>query len=205
MSRRLEDSPRAWQRMLSGRRLDLLDPSPADVEIEDIAHGLARVARWNGQTLGRHSFSVAQHCLVVADLCRLRHPNWPARWELAALLHDAPEYVVGDMISPFKNALGAGYRAFEMRLREVIHIRFALPPHLPVGIEAAIHRADRISAFFEATQFAGFSQAEALRLFARPRVPRRLELRALSPRAAQTRFLARFRRLSKRMPEGHVT
>ena len=185
--------------MLSGRRLNLLDPSPLDVEIEDIAHGLARLARWNGQTCGRHVFSVAQHCLVVADLCRRRKPGWPARWELAALLHDAPEYVIGDMISPFKAALGLDYRQFEAALRRVIHIRFGLPPGLPAGVEAEIHRADRISAFFEATQFAGFSQQEAVRLFARPRSPRHIALRALPAGAAQAAFLARFKRLCKSM------
>ena len=185
--------------MLSGRRLDLLNPSPLDVEIEDIAHGLARLARWNGQTLGRHGFSVAQHCILVADLCRRRKPGWPARWELAALLHDAPEYVIGDMISPFKAALGLDYRRFDTQLRETVHIRFGLPPRLPAGVEAEIHRADGISAFFEAVQFAGFSLEEATRLFHRPRSPKHITLRALSPHMAQAAFLARFRQLRKRM------
>ena len=188
--------------MLSGRRLNLLDPSPLDIEIEDIAHGLARLARWNGQTSGRHVFSVAQHCILVAELCRRRKPGWPARWELAALLHDAPEYVIGDMISPFKAALGLDYRKFEAGLRQVIHIRFGLPPRLPAGVEAEIHRADRGSAFFEATQLAGFSLQEATRLFARPRAPRQVELRALAPGAAQAAFLARFRCLRRRMEQG---
>ena len=118
---------RAWQRMLSGRRLDLLDPTPADIAIEDIAHGLARVARWNGQTLGAHAFSVAQHSLLVDEIAGARYPDWPARWRLATLLHDAPEYVIGDLISPFKTAIGLDYKQFELRLLAAIHRRFGLP------------------------------------------------------------------------------
>src|SRR5919204_1150595 len=114
---------RAWQRMLSGRRLDLLDPKPADIAIEDIAHGLARVARWNGQTLGPHAFSVAQHALLVDEIAGARQPDWPPRWRLATLLHDAPEYVIGDLISPFKTAVGLNYKAFERRLLAAIHER----------------------------------------------------------------------------------
>lgn len=191
----------AWQRMLSGRRLDLLNPSPMDIEIEDIAHGLARLARWNGQTSGFHAFSVAQHCIVVADLCRNRHSGWPARWEMAALLHDASEYVIGDIISPFKSALGRDYRNCEARLREAIHIRFGLPPRLPAGIEGVIHRADRISAFFEAIQIAGFSVDEAACFFSRPRVPKRMDIKVLPPTEAQAGFLSRFESLRRRMEE----
>src|SRR5438067_9881840 len=125
---------RAWQRMRSGGRLDLLDPSPMDIEIEDIAHGLARVARWNGQTLGEHAFSVAQHSLVVEEAAAHVQPGLEPRWRLAALLHDAAEYVIGDMISPFKAALGVDYRAFEERLESAIHLRFGLPPKVPAPI-----------------------------------------------------------------------
>lgn len=185
--------------MLSGRRLNLLDPSPIDIEIEDIAHGLARLARWNGQTTGRHSFSVAQHCILVADLCRKRKPGWPAKWELAALLHDAPEYVIGDMISPFKAAIGLDYKNFERNLRQAIHIRFSLPPQLPDSIEAEIHRADRSSAFFEAVEIAGFSRLEAMRTFSKPRALKHIELVAASPRQAQEDFLNRFKTLHKKI------
>ncbi|MCY4034959.1 MAG: HD family hydrolase [Hyphomicrobiales bacterium] len=185
--------------MLSGRRLNLLDPSPIDIEIEDIAHGLARVARWNGQTTGRHSFSVAQHCILVADLCRKRKPGWPAKWELAALLHDAPEYVIGDMISPFKAAIGLDYKNFERNLRQAIHIRFGLPPQLPDSIEAEIYRADRSSAFFEAVEIAGFSRHEATRTFSKPRALKHIELVAESPRQAQEDFLNRFKTLRKKI------
>ncbi len=161
--------PRAWQRMLSGRRLDLLDPSPLDIEIEDIAHGLARVARWNGQTTGAHAFSVAQHCVLVEALVTRFKPDVERRWRLAALLHDAPEYVIGDMISPFKAALGLDYKDFERKLEAAIHIRFGLPAQLPQWVEALIKRADRASAFLEAIQLAGFSENEAARFFGRPR------------------------------------
>src|SRR6185312_4931004 len=158
---------RVWQRMLSGRRLDLLDPSPLDVEIADIAHGLARVARWNGQTSGAHIFSVAQHTLLVEAIMCLDDPQADDRLRLAALLHDAPEYVIGDMISPFKAALGDGYKSIEKRLLATIHIRFSLPPLLAPEIEKQIKAADRGAAYLEATLLAGFSENEAKRLFGR--------------------------------------
>src|SRR5262245_14339799 len=160
--------PRAWQRMLSGRRLDLLDPSPNDIAIEDIAHGLARVARWNGQTVGDHAFSVAQHALLVTDIARALSPACERRWLLAALLHDAPEYVIGDLISPFKAAVGLDYRAFEKRLLKAIHRAFGLPEDLPEPIAADIKRADRVAAYYEATALAGFSLEEAARYFGEP-------------------------------------
>jgi len=160
---------RAWQRMLSGRRLDLLDPSPLDVEITDIAHGLARVARWNGQTKGDHAFSVAQHSILVEDIfCRLM-PEASAEQRLMALLHDAPEYVIGDMISPFKSVIGTNYKEVEKRLQRAIHLRFSLPAETPVLLKKAVKRADQIAAWFEATTLAGFSDAEAAKFFGRPR------------------------------------
>jgi 5'-deoxynucleotidase YfbR-like HD superfamily hydrolase len=195
------EKPRAWQRMLSGRRLDLLAPSPDDVAIEDIAHGLARVARWNGQTYGTHAFSVAEHALVVEDIAFALNPGWGKDWRLAALLHDAPEYVIGDLISPFKAAIGFDYKAFENRLLEAIHIRFGLPANLPTEITAAIKQADRIAAFYEATILAGFSKDEADLYFGIPDIPHELaeRLSRLDPSAigvAQQAFLARFKALS---------
>ncbi|MEM7320293.1 MAG: HD family hydrolase [Pseudomonadota bacterium] len=160
--------PRAWQRMLSGRRLDLLDPTPVDIEIEDIAHGLAFVARWNGQTHGDYAYSVAEHSLLVEALFGRISSNSPMRWKMAALLHDAPEYVIGDMISPVKAAVGPGYSALDDRLAAAIHIRFGLPASIPATIKRQIKKADRISAWMEATQIAGFSEAEATKLFGRP-------------------------------------
>ena len=192
---------RAWQRMLSGRRLDLLDPSPADIEIEDIAHGLARVARWNGQTKGDHAFSVAQHALVVVEIAAAVEPDPDPHWLLAALLHDAPEYVVGDLISPFKAAVGLDYKAFEFKLLQAIHRRFGLPPQLPEPVAAGIKRADRVAAYYEATVLAGFSLAEADRYFGQPKgLPPALDqaLQGLEPQpaaAAQAGFLARFHTL----------
>ena len=164
---------RAWQRMLSGRRLDLLDPSPADIEIADIAHGLARVARWNGQTIGDHAFSVAQHALVVEQIAAALEPAAEPRWLLAALLHDAPEYVIGDLISPFKAAVGLDYKAFEVRLLQAIHRRFGLPPVLPEAVAAGIKHADRVAAYYEATVLAGFSLEEAGLFFGEPSTPSR--------------------------------
>jgi 5'-deoxynucleotidase YfbR-like HD superfamily hydrolase len=183
--------------MLSGRRLDLLDPSPLDIEIEDIAHGLARVARWNGQTTGEHGFSVAQHCLVVEEIVAHLQPAIEPRWRLAALLHDAPEYVIGDMISPFKAALGLNYRGFEGRLEGAIHIRFGLPPKTPPEIKALIKRADQACAYFEAVQLAGFTPAEALTFFGRPPRAFALTLEPQAPASAQAHFLHRFHVLSE--------
>jgi 5'-deoxynucleotidase YfbR-like HD superfamily hydrolase len=182
--------------MLSGRRLDLLDPSPLDIEIEDIAYGLARVARWNGQTHGDHIFSVAQHTLLVEEVARRRTGSIDARLGLAILLHDAPEYVIGDMISPFKAVIGGAYRAVERRLLVAIHLRFALPPELPAEILAIIKTADRGAAFLEATALAGFGATEARRLFgARPALSAALEKDYLTPwpaAVANRRFLERF-------------
>ena len=160
--------PRAWQRMLSGRRLDLLDPTPMDIEIEDIAHGLAFVARWNGQTFGDFPYSVAEHSLLVEALYFRMNPNAPTKWRLAALLHDAPEYVIGDMISPVKSAVGPGYGELDERLTAAIHIRFGLPAKLPAAAKKAIKKADRISAWLEATQIAGFEVEEANKFFGTP-------------------------------------
>ena len=160
--------PRAWQRMLSGRRLDLLDPTPLDIEIEDIAHGLAFVARWNGQTRGEFPYSVAEHSLLVEALFARIAPSPPAKWCLAALLHDAPEYVIGDMISPVKAAVGPGYGALDNRLAAAIHLRFGLPAAIPALVKRQIKKADKISAWMEATQIAGFSEVEADKLFGQP-------------------------------------
>ena len=190
--------PRAWQRMLSGRRLDLLDPSPLDIEMADIAHGLARVARWNGQTEGPHIYSVAQHSLLVETIARQRaRLSRPHR--LAALLHDAPEYVIGDMISPFKAVIGDAYKAVEARLLAAIHLRFGLPPMLPADLLALIKAADRAAAYLEATRLAGFAKAEAGRFFgSAPRLSLTLERDYLTPwpaDIAQARYLERFGRL----------
>ena len=190
--------PRAWQRMLSGRRLDLLDPSPGDVAIEDIAHGLARVARWNGQTSGPHALSVAQHCVIVADIVAALDPASPRQALLAALLHDAPEYVIGDLISPFKSAIGLDYKAFEERLLAAIHARFSLPHPLSGDLHKAIKRADRIAAYYEATRLAGFDADEGETYFGPAEMlPAALSdsLSALTPlpvHAAEQAYLERY-------------
>ncbi|MFN3686887.1 HD domain-containing protein [Salinarimonas sp.] len=160
--------PRAWQRMLSGRRLDLLDPSPIDVELEDIAHGLARVARWNGQTRGAHVFSVAQHSLLVEAVARRLAPETTRETRLGILLHDAPEYVIGDMISPFKAVIGDVYKDTERRLAAAVRLHFGLSAAPPRAEAALAKRADRTAAFLEATRLAGFSEAEARRFFGTP-------------------------------------
>lgn len=199
---RSADAPRAWQRMLSGRRLNLLDPSPLDVEISDIAHGLARVARWNGQTYGDHAFSVAEHSLVVEDIALQLKPDLPAQWRLAILLHDAPEYVIGDMISPFKTVIGEAYKGVESRLQGAIHLRFGLPADIPQTIKKLCKRADIVCAYFEAVELAGFEDAEAAKIFGRPRNfplnadgKLRYGLKPLPVAEAQRLFLERFHRL----------
>lgn len=199
---RAPEAPRAWQRMLSGRRLDLLNPSPLDIEIEDIAHGLARVARWNGQTKGDHALSVAQHCVLVEELAVHLNPDLSKAERLTALLHDAPEYVVGDMISPFKAALGLDYKAFEHRLLAAIHIRFGLRAEAPEMLEAFIKKCDHLAAYLEATQLAGFGIEEAKKFFGHPRgldgeaAQRFFRLKPLAPNDASALYLKSFRKLA---------
>jgi 5'-deoxynucleotidase YfbR-like HD superfamily hydrolase len=201
--------PRAWQRMLSGRRLDLLDPSPLDIEISDIAHGLARVARWNGQTSGDYAFSVAQHSLLVEALFCDLVPEASADARMAALLHDAPEYVIGDMISPFKSVMGGSYKDCELRLQRAIHQRFSLLDP-DAALRKEIKRADQIAAYFEATLLAGFSTAEATEFFGRPRgfSAERFDFTPRSVTWAQNAFLKRFSAIEKsrsQVPEPAVS
>ncbi|HEY4031865.1 MAG TPA: HD family hydrolase [Caulobacteraceae bacterium] len=186
--------------MLSGRRLDLLDPSPMDIEIGDIAHGLARVARWNGQTVGDHGFSVAQHSMVVEEIAVHLEPQLEVKWRLAALLHDAPEYVIGDMISPFKAALGLDYRVFEEKLETAIHVRFGLPARTTQAVKGLIKKADRACAFFEATQLAGFGHDESLVLFGAPPAGYHLQIEPWSASIAQQRYVERFEDLMAKLP-----
>jgi 5'-nucleotidase len=186
--------PRAWQRMLSGRRLDLLNPAPLDIEIEDIAHGLSFVARWNGQTVGDYPYSVAEHSVFVEELFTRLNPRIDLKWRLAALLHDAPEYVIGDMISPVKAAVGPDYGVLDDRLTAAINLRFGLPAKIPDLIKKQIKRADTLSAWLEAVQIAGFSTDEADRLFGKPvlsDLPKRT-LRPHAPKEVRGRFLELF-------------
>ena len=191
--------PRAWQRMLSGRILDLLDPTPMDIEIEDIAHGLAFVARWNGQTRGDYAYSVAEHSLLVEEIFARLNPDAPVKWRLAALLHDAPEYVIGDMISPVKSAVGPGYGVLDERLTAAVHLRFGLPSIIPTAVKKQIKVADKISAWLEATQIAGFSVAEANKFFGAPdpTLAHSLTIRLRAPLAVRNDFTARHYALLK--------
>ena len=185
--------PTAYQRMLSGRRLNILRPSPLDIEIDDIAHGLARVARWNGQTKGKYGYSVAQHSILVEQIMHINAPTLPVKWRLACLLHDSAEYVIGDMITPFKRALGIDYKDIEIALERAVHLRFGLPALLPDKITASIKKADKMAAWIEATQLAGYSVADAAKLFPKPRgTPAGLDLTPLSPTQASKAFLHRF-------------
>ena len=190
---------RAWQRMLSGRRLDLLDPTPVDIEIEDIAHGLAFVARWNGQTKGDFSYCVAEHSLLVERIFHMLEPNTPAKWLLAALLHDAPEYVIGDMISPVKAAVGSGYETLDDRLSRAIHIRFGLPAKIPLRVKRQIKKADKISAWLEATQIAGFTRNEADKFFGKydPKFLNGFTIDLRPPLEVRKAYINRYHSLSK--------
>lgn len=193
--------PRAWQRMLSGRRLDLLDPTPMDIEVEDIAHGLAFVARWNGQTKGDYAYSVAEHSLLVTDIFSTQNPKAPVKWQLAALLHDAPEYVIGDMISPVKAAVGPGYGELDDRLTAAIHIRFGLPAQIPVAIKKQIKAADKISAWLEAVQIAGFTTSEADKFFGKidTNLANSLQIRLRPPVEVRNDFTARHHALMEKL------
>jgi len=189
--------------MLSGRRLDLADPSPLDIEIEDIAHGLARTARWNGQTKGRHIFSVAQHTLLVEAILVLRQPQAAAQLRLAALLHDAAEYVIGDLISPFKAMLASDYKEAERRILGAVHLRFGLAAALPAAMTRAVKHADGTAAFLEAINLAGFSLAEARRYFPRPDMPTAIDPDYLTPWSAAKatrQYLARFSAIAGEAP-----
>ncbi|MEQ6249577.1 HD family hydrolase [Sulfitobacter sp. HNIBRBA3233] len=198
----MAQQPRAWQRMLSGRRLDLLDPTPVDIEIDDIAHGLAFVARWNGQTRGDFAYTVAEHSLLVETIFGRIAPSAPVKWRLAALLHDAPEYVIGDMISPVKAAIGPDYGKLDERLEAAIHIRFGLPAKVPASVKKQIKRADRISAWMEAVEIAGFSEAEATRFFGKPDEALKEGLRIMLRPPVEVRrdFTARHAQLLEQMP-----
>ncbi len=195
-SQKSSRAPRAWQRMLSGRRLDLLDPSPLDIEIDDIALGLSREVRWNGQTVGEWGYTIAEHSLLVEEIVGLIKPNVKTEIRLAALLHDAPEYVIGDLITPFKYAIGTGYKGIENHLMEAIHVRFGLPANLSDTINKLIKRADRMAAYLEATQLAGFNDKEASKIFGKPRAMPNIRISGVSPQKAREDFLKRFNELS---------
>ena len=187
---------RAWQRMLSGRKLDILSPSPFDIEIEDIALGLSRVTRWNGQTTGKYPYSVAQHSVLVEELFNIEYPDLDKKWNLAALLHDAPEYVIGDLITPFKYALNNSYRLVEDNLMKAIYLRFGLPALLPRHIESKIKKIDKSLAWFEAVDLAGYKEKEASKIIQKPNLnSKRQIIVALSANDVQKKFLKRFQEI----------
>ncbi len=187
---------RAWQRMLSGRKLDILSPSPFDIEIEDIALGLSRVTRWNGQTTGKYPYSVAQHSVLVEELFNIEYPDLDKKWNLAALLHDAPEYVIGDLITPFKYALNNSYRFVEDNLMKAIYLRFGLPALLPRHIESKIKKIDKSLAWFEAVDLAGYEEKEASKIIKKPNLNSKPQIIvALSANDVQKQFLKRFQEI----------
>ena len=187
---------RSWQRMLSGRRLNLLEPSPLDIEIKDIAHGLSRLARWNGQTLGKYPMSVAQHSVLVAEMFEESNKNVLKKWILAALLHDASEYIIGDIITPLKNILGDSFSNIEKTIQSSIHLRFNIPREIPLTIYKKIKIADRKVAFLEAIQLAGFRESEASKIIFRPKNIPKINITPLSVKKANELFLKKFNKLN---------
>ena len=191
----MQKKPRSWQRMLSGRRLDLLNPSPLDIEIEDIARGISRVARWNGQTSGEYPLSVAQHSVIVAELLKSYNENIEIKWQLAALLHDAAEYIISDMITPLKSFLGEEYIQFEEKIQSAINIRFSLPGEIPKKIYKLIKNCDRQTAFIEAIQLAGFTLKEAKKTLKIPTLIPDYKIKPISANKAEKLFLKKFKEL----------
>ncbi len=187
---------RSWQRMLSGRRLNLLEPSPLDIEIKDIAHGLSRLARWNGQTSGKYPISVAQHSVLVAELFEESNKKVLKKWVLAALLHDASEYIIGDIITPLKNILGDSFSNLEKTIQSTIHLRFCIPIKIPLTIYKKIKIADRKVAFLEAIQLAGFRESEASKIIFRPKNIPKINITPLSVKKANELFLKKFNKLN---------
>ena len=191
----MQKKPRSWQRMLSGRRLDLLNPSPLDIEIEDIARGISRVARWNGQTSGEYPISVAQHSVIVAELLKSYNENIEIKWQLAALLHDAAEYIISDMITPLKSFLGEEYIQLEEKIQSAINIRFSLPGEIPKKIYKLIKNCDRQTAFIEAIQLAGFTLKEAKKTLKMPTLIPDYKIIPISANKAEKLFLKKFKEL----------
>jgi len=191
----MQKKPRSWQRMLSGRRLDLLNPSPLDIEIEDIARGISRVARWNGQTSGEYPLSVAQHSVIVAELLKSYNENIEIKWQLAALLHDAAEYIISDMITPLKSFLGEEYIQLEEKIQSAINIRFSLPGEIPKKIYKLIKNCDRQTAFIEAIQLAGFTLKEAKKTLKMPTLIPDYKIIPISANKAEKLFLKKFKEL----------
>ena len=191
----MQKKPRSWQRMLSGRRLDLLNPSPLDIEIEDIARGISRVARWNGQTSGEYPLSVAQHSVIVAELLKSYNENIEIKWQLAALLHDAAEYIISDMITPLKSFLGEEYIQLEEKIQSAINIRFSLPGEIPKKIYKLIKNCDRQTAFIEAIQLAGFTLNEAKKTLKMPKLIPDYKIIPISANKAEKLFLKKFKEL----------
>lgn len=176
-----------------------MKPAAREVDIEDIARGLSRLPRWNGQTKGSLAFSVAQHSLLVRFLFAELDPKAEKCWQLAALLHDGPEYALGDLIAPFKKVVGETYHQVEQSLQQAIHRRFSLPKVLPSSVAARVEKADRWSASLEAQVLTSFPKetiAQLSPLSSRPFPGAAHALLEPWPsHVAQGRFLQEFARL----------
>jgi len=151
--------------------------------------------------MGDYAYSVAEHSLLVEEIFSHQNPDVPAKWQLAALLHDAPEYVIGDMISPVKAAVGPGYGVLDDRLTAAIHLRFGLPAQIPSTVKKRIKRADKLSAWLEAIQIAGFSKDEADKFFGKqdPALVANLSIKLRPPVEVRQDFTARYQKLSEQL------
>jgi 5'-deoxynucleotidase YfbR-like HD superfamily hydrolase len=196
------DTPRVFQRMRSGRRLHLLDPSPVDVEISDAIYGISRQMRWNGQTTGEVGFTVAQHSVTVeAIFTAMVWPKAPVEARLAALVHDLAEWVLSDLSTPVKAVIkAAGYGELEQRVDRAIRLRIGLPAVLPEAWIDPLKRADRIAGVTEAVRLAGWSEADARRDVGKGYRGKLWEgpLDPLPEAAARAQWLARFAALGGR-------
>jgi len=154
---------RAWRRLPSTRRIDLMNPDPDAWTDRDLACLMSRTARWAGESSWQETLSVAQHSLMVLELMRLTAPvPMTAAEELRELLHDAEEGFLGfDPISPLKQAFGDPFRQVADRLLTCIFTRYGVTDW---DAEAyARHKlADRTAAAGEAVHCVGWSPSEVV-------------------------------------------
>jgi hypothetical protein len=172
-----------WMMTASGLQFWPLDPRVDEIEIGDIATGLAHQGRYNGQT--SRFYSVAQHSIHLADYFSARSDHDFARW---ALLHDAAEAYIGDMIRPLK-PIFLSFLEIESRIERCIFERFDLKGDIPQAVKDADTRilTDEFIHLFptEAVERHGLHKRARLGI----------NVARLTPGDARALFLHRFERL----------